>query len=383
MGKLLFLGDLFYDYDTISNDIEEISEWVKKNEYSVILNLEGPLSNNGNKKKKRGPNLLNSPFTIDVLKRLNVVGVCLANNHMMDYGEGGLKETLAILDANQILHTGAGMTITEAVKPMVLESEEQIITVQNFGWDIEETVYATNKSCGCAPRDEDLIVNQTKKLKSQETILVNVYHWGFEYNLYPMPWDIDLAHKSIDAGCDLIIGHHSHNIQPKETYKEKNIYYSLGNFYFASRRGSFNKRFPGKVKNMCDYGAAVVYDTVSRQSQEFIIFYNKEKNRSKLMEEWLPLYNKEENFTDVMPVIENITGLDFTHESYVKKAKEHSININPILTLDVKSNEQKLRKLQTAYIVANILRTFRKMPFGEKCYQSLKKIYFNSRNYYR
>jgi poly-gamma-glutamate capsule biosynthesis protein CapA/YwtB (metallophosphatase superfamily) len=176
MSKLLFLGDFFYDYDTISKDREEIAKWINENEYSVILNLEGSLSNKGKKIKKRGPNLSHSPITIKVLKKLNVVGVCLANNHMLDYGEGGLKETLDLLEDNHIPHTGAGMNLTEALQPMAIEVGGQKIIVQNFGWDVEETVYATEKSGGCAPRDEGLIIKRTRELRISDAILINIYH---------------------------------------------------------------------------------------------------------------------------------------------------------------------------------------------------------------
>lgn len=162
----------------------------------------------------------------------------------MDYGEQALKDTIEILDENNILHTGAGETLAEAVKPLILQLDNQKVIVQNFGWDIEETVYATETTSGGAPRIEKLILEHTVKIRDlyKDATIVNVYHWGFEYNLYPMPLDIELAHSSINSGCDLIIGHHPHNIQPYENYKGKDIYYSLGNFYFASRRSNFKRK---------------------------------------------------------------------------------------------------------------------------------------------
>lgn len=366
MSKLLFLGDFFYDYNNIQKDIDDIASWINRNEYLVILNLEGPLSSNGVKIKKRGSNLSQSHITIDVLKKLNVIGVCLANNHIMDYDEGGLKETLALLDANGILHTGAGTNLTEALQPMVIELDECKVIIQNFGWDIEESVYATESTSGCAPRDEKIIINQTRRLKDKDCILVNVYHWGFEYNLYPMPFDIDLAHKSIDAGCDIIIGHHPHNIQPQENYKEKKIYYSLGNFYFSSRRERFNNRvFPGNIPDMCNYGAGIVYDCYSHQvTKLYIIYYNPKENKSEVikMKEGL---------------IKDITEVDYQSEDYIKNAKEYSINITPILTLNEVDNKEKLRKLYKIYKKAEFKNKFFKtiatIPFVKRFYRLIKK----------
>ena len=85
MSELLFLGDFLYDYDYIAEDIDEISNWIQLHNYSIVLNLEAPISNRGSKIKKRGPNLFLSSITIEILKKLNVIGVCIANNHIADY----------------------------------------------------------------------------------------------------------------------------------------------------------------------------------------------------------------------------------------------------------------------------------------------------------
>lgn len=107
--KILFLGDLFYDFNFIPDDIERLAKWIQENNLITILNLESPIGKgDGTAIKKRGPNLASNLLVVDVLKKLNVVGVCLANNHMMDYGEKALKDTISALDVSGIAHTGAG-----------------------------------------------------------------------------------------------------------------------------------------------------------------------------------------------------------------------------------------------------------------------------------
>ena len=73
--KLLFVGDFFYSYDIVKEDILEISNWINENGYRVVLNLEGPLAKNDRPIKKRGLNLCQSDLTIEILKKLNVVGM--------------------------------------------------------------------------------------------------------------------------------------------------------------------------------------------------------------------------------------------------------------------------------------------------------------------
>lgn len=360
MSKLLFLGDFFYDYDMIKDDIEQISSWIKSNNYSVILNLEAPLCKSSSKLKKRGPNLYQSKIAIEVLKKLNVVGVCLANNHIMDYGIKALNETIEILDENNILHVGAGNNITEALKPMILTIDEKTIYIQNFAWDKEEAVYASEKLGGCSPRDNKIIISKTEELrnKNPESIIINIYHWGFEYNLYPMPYDIDLAHKSIDAGCNLIIGHHAHNIQSFEEYRNKEIYYSLGNFYFGSRRSRFKNRiFNHQIKNMCDYGAMVILDIISLKTDVKYIEYQYKLDKSIISK-----------INESIAHLNNITNIDYRNISYVKLVKRNSININPILTLNPLMNFFKLIYLSMLYYILKVLRklsTFMK-PYRSK-----------------
>ena len=100
---ILFLGDLFYGYDDIKKDIFDIAEYIKKNNYSVVLNLEGPITDVSNTKiRKRGEHLCQSKDIGEVLKLLNVKGVVLSNNHMFDYLERGVEDTLEVLEKYNI-----------------------------------------------------------------------------------------------------------------------------------------------------------------------------------------------------------------------------------------------------------------------------------------
>lgn len=328
--KFLFLGDFLYDYQDIKEDIIKLSDWIKKNQYKVILNLEAPLVSTNQKIKKRGPHLVQSPVAIDVLKKLNVIGVTLANNHIMDYGDRALKETLRILDKNNIWHIGTGQTIEEALTPAEIKVGNEEWVVFNFGWNVEEVVEAQENKVGCASLNKKNIMGVLDRYSNVNKKKLMVFHWGFEYNLYPMPKDICFAHQLIDNGVDLIIGHHPHNTQPYENYKDKKIYYSLGNFYFGSRRKSFNLKFEDKIQNRCDYGVGVI---VTGESVNHVCFYyDKSKDITQVWE------------NDMSNIIPNLNHFP-CGKKYIKLVKKTKRNITPVLTGNVKEDKRRINFL--------------------------------------
>ena len=360
--KFLFLGDFYYDYSYIAKDIKEIEKYIAQTGCEVILNLEGAPGDGGQPIEKRGPNLRQSPIIIDVLKHLSVKSVCLANNHSMDYGYEALKDGLAKLDKTGILHAGAGKNNVIASEPIQINDDGKKVIIQNYGWDVEETVYATSDSPGCAPMDHEYIIKRTKELrgKNPDSCIINIFHWGFEFNTLPMPVDINLAHKCVDAGADLIIGHHPHVVQPVEEYCGKPIFYSLGNFYFSSRRDTFTRRFENeKYENMCDYGIGVIYDTEEEKCECIQIEYKRFKKVSTISE----------NVT----CLKNITGINWQSEDYIKKAKLHSSGTNPILGLDNEYNTREIKKLYFKYAVSKKLSFLKNNKFGSRVYGFLKK----------
>ncbi len=287
---ILILGDLYYNYSEVREDVRALGGYFADRKYHVIPNLEGGVGNPADKKIfKRGSCLKQNGCIAEVLKTLGVKGVTLANNHMMDFGAEGLAATLKMLDDNEIAHTGAGSNMPEALKPMEISGGGRTTAVFNFGWDAEETVYAENARPGCAPRDNTVILKVLSEYaeKHPENAIIPVLHWGFEKNLYPMPYDIDLAHRicEIDA-VKTVIGHHPHCPQPLEIYKGKKIYYSLGNFYFGKSRIKYaDKLYNHDPADMSDYGIGVTYDTESGETGDIVFFYDKEKDETVIKED--------------------------------------------------------------------------------------------------
>ena len=335
--QLLFTGDLSFDYDEVPSDLADIGSWIHKSGFKTIVNLEGPVVDPDPEHaiQKRGPNLSLSKTTVEVLNELNTVGVSLANNHMMDYGEYGLNSTIAYLDDNGIKHSGAGHTLDEALIPFVIDAGGLKVAVLSFGWDVEETRYATDTSAGCAPRNKEMILGAVYKAREKYDRIIVCIHWGFEFNRYPMPYDIDLAHAMIDAGADLIIGNHPHCVQPYEEYHNKTIFYSLGNFYFGSKRGMFTRQFKEKIKNQPDYGLIVIYDPVTEETRTHMIVYSREIDKSSMDD------SKMDDILNVLPKL--------NEKEYLKVSRKARNNSTPVLTTDEERNKRLIRNLYSFY----------------------------------
>lgn len=339
MSKLVFAGDFYYDYPYITDDIKKISEFVKKNDWSLIINLEAPLVESDEPIKKRGPNLAQGKKAIEVMRMLNVVGVCLANNHIMDYGEKALLQTIQLLDENGIAHCGAGNNLKEAKKPMCLEVDHQTLIVLNYGWDIEEVQPAGINAAGANTIDKQSVLEEIKKYSDSHAKVITIMHWGYEYNLLPQPYDVIFAHDMIEGGAGLVIGHHPHVIQAKDFYEQRNIYYSLGNFYFGSRRKNYKKTFHSEYCNECDYGLLLILDTHDWTIKEATIYYNKEIDASLM--------------TDSGYIVTDISNRSLNRQ-YIREARQKKNHVNPFLTDHSLSDTIKLWYLQV--IIRKVLR---------------------------
>ena len=161
--------------------------------------------------------------------------VNLANNHMLDYREQGMFDTMETLDSLGIKHTGAGKNIEEARKPVIITKKD--ISVGFLGYCLinPKYFYATEQKPGTSG-SFNLELNLSEdipRLKEKSDIVAVSFHWGIEGSHYPNNTQKYLAHLSVDLGADLILGHHPHVLQGIEEYKNSLIAYSLGNFIFG------------------------------------------------------------------------------------------------------------------------------------------------------
>jgi poly-gamma-glutamate synthesis protein (capsule biosynthesis protein) len=233
----------------------------------VIANLETPLSRRGHPVPKFR-NLRSDPVVIDDVKALGVHAVTLANNHMLDYGPEALSDTLAACDGAGIPWCGAGRDIEEAFRPLTFDVRGCRVGLLNLATTVPMGFDAGPGRAGLAPLGVDFsleidagfmvespgavpVVRTQVRPKEQEAVCQRIHrlkgecqwvvvsiHWGVpDFWLSPAQgvlaeYQRPLAHAMIEAGADLIYGHHSHTLHPIEIYRGKPIFYSPGNFFF-------------------------------------------------------------------------------------------------------------------------------------------------------
>jgi len=236
---MFFTGDV-----TLSNHFEKYVgnrfdypfsrlSWLKQADIFMI-NLENPLTTRGEPRPKLF-NFRANPDYVNSLKRGGVDIVTLANNHIYDYSEIGVYDTIDFLKSEGIRFVGAGRNFNEAHQPEIFEINGlRIAFLGYYGSKKHSNSHpATEDSAGTAMRKLKYIKQDIKKIRdSVDFISVNL-HWGYEKENYPDTSQVKFAHKIIDYGADLIVGHHPHVLQGVERYRGKIIAYSLGNFIFG------------------------------------------------------------------------------------------------------------------------------------------------------
>lgn len=170
------------------------------------------------------------------VKEMGFNVVSLANNHVWDLGEKGLKNTIDVLNRNGIKYCGAGMNIEKASKPVVVEKDGLTVAILAYcmygcPW-LGYVELAEKDKAGINPLDIERVANDIKRAKIEYDSVIVMPHWGREYRYEPLPECVTMAKRMIDAGADAVLGSHTHQMQPLVYYKGKPICYSMGNFLF-------------------------------------------------------------------------------------------------------------------------------------------------------
>jgi len=212
----------------------------------VCANLENPVATSGTPDPVQDPNVTfrAHPDTLQVLKTLGVTVVSLGNNHMLDYGEAALAETLDRLDEAGIRWVGAGRNYEEANRPLVLSVGGRSVAFLSYAFIYSvNTRMASARRSGVADHRLPRILDQIRRLRRDGHDVIVMSHWGHEYSFYPLPYQMRAARRMVDAGACLILGHGPHYPQGMERYRDGEIVYSMGNFIFDEPQKFANRSF--------------------------------------------------------------------------------------------------------------------------------------------
>jgi len=159
--------------------------------------------------------------------------VSLANNHIMDYGHHLADSTVYHLDELGIHSVGYGINREGATTPAIRDVGIKVGFLA-YSMTFPESFWATDSTAGTAYPFLPYFKPKIQALDSQVDFTVISFHWGAENSDSTKQYQQMYAHQAIDAGADLILGHHPHIWQGVEQYKGKLIAYSLGNLCFGS-----------------------------------------------------------------------------------------------------------------------------------------------------
>ncbi len=244
------------DYDAA---FEHVDSFLRANDLN-IANLETPLTTAADSpfaEMRPFPHWARPDETLSCLSRHNIDAVTLANNHLYDFGQSGVLETLAACDASPLVAIGAGRNLSDAARPLAIDAnlrapdsnvavEHRVLVFTGFAYRkvVEKrfAAYARDNHPGCFPlRGTALVdaIRHARALNDQATIIV-IPHWQRDYQWASIR-QRDFAATVFEAGADLVIGHGAHMLQQVERFGRGIAVHSVGNFVFNA---------PGRYKSM-------------------------------------------------------------------------------------------------------------------------------------
>ena len=240
--KIVFVGDIMLD--------ELPGQYLKKGKDPLanfrtlfnsaditIGNLECAIGIDGKREDK--------PFTFQAHPRVipflkkNFTAISLANNHTVDFGDKKFAKMLDLLEKNKVSFFGGGKNLRAAHEPLIIEKKEKRIAILGYDLFLPRSFEALPDRAGVAWGEDDFIVAGIKRAKEfyKADFVIVFPHWGWEHEKIASKEQQRVAHLMIDSGADIVVGGHPHVTQNIETYKNKYIFYSLGNFIFNGFEG--------------------------------------------------------------------------------------------------------------------------------------------------
>jgi len=259
--KLMMVGDLILD-EPDPDSFFDPARTILQQADLLIGHVEVPHTRRGRENTSDVPAPPSDPDNLAALKRAGFQVATLAGNHISDAGPEGIEDTIATLRKLGIATTGAGMNLAEARQPAIVAGQGLKVGTLSYNCVGPKDSWAGEKKPGCAyvqvithyeldhaspggppriytfaePESTDAMLADVVKLRPEVDELIVALHKGIGHTpaalaMYERP----LAKAAIDAGADIVLGHHAHILRGIEMYKGRPIYHGLGNFVTVTR----------------------------------------------------------------------------------------------------------------------------------------------------
>jgi poly-gamma-glutamate synthesis protein (capsule biosynthesis protein) len=259
--KLMLVGDLILDEPDPDSFFEPARSVLRRADL-LVGHVEVPHTRRGRENTSDVPAPPSDPDNLSALKRAGFHVVTLAGNHISDAGPDGIEDTIATLRQLDIATTGAGMNLAQAREPAIVARQGLRVGTLSYNCVGPRDSWAGDKKAGCAyvqvithyeldhaspggppqvytfaePESTDAMLADVEKLRPEVNVLIVALHKGIGHTpatlaMYERP----LAKAVIDAGADIVVGHHAHILRGIEFYKGRPIYHGLGNFVTVTR----------------------------------------------------------------------------------------------------------------------------------------------------
>jgi poly-gamma-glutamate capsule biosynthesis protein CapA/YwtB (metallophosphatase superfamily) len=269
MMQLTFAGDLILDEPNPDHWLSGIAPSLHEADLA-IGHLEVPHTTSVEELEGDVPAPAAPPEHLAALAHAGFDAVTLAGNHIADRGAAGIADTLRTLDASQIAHTGAGLNLPQARQPAYLRVGSRTIALLSYNCVGPEAAWAGPDRAGCSyiyvwPANGGPIAPATPLGRPEPTSLQDMafdieqarmradrvivaLHKGIVHTRARLaPYERPIAHAAIDAGADIVIGHHAHIVRGIEIYRNKPIFHGLGNGCVVTRALSPDQSHPARA----------------------------------------------------------------------------------------------------------------------------------------
>ena len=227
-------------YDTVGNVSgilsDEVVDIMRKSDV-MIANSEFTVSDRGTPMRGKQYTFRANPKRLSIYDEMGIDMVTLANNHVYDYGKDAFLDMLTAFEEKGLPHIGAGRNLEEAMKPyyFIIGGYKFAFVNATRAEKYVLTPGATETSEGVFRcYDPTNMINLIKELRPNNDYVVAIIHYGWEDHHELEQVQIDSSHMYIDAGADIVVGHHAHTLQGVEFYNHKPIIYNLGDFIFSN-----------------------------------------------------------------------------------------------------------------------------------------------------